>query len=147
MNEYEDIIHLPHHVSKKHPQMSMSNRAAQFSPFAALTGYDAAVEETARLTDRRIELDEYEVQHLDERIQKILEHCEKHPKVSITYFLPDTRKDGGEYITVTGNVKKIDNYDKKIILTDGTSIPVHEIIGLDGDLFKQQNNSNDYYYD
>ncbi len=138
MNEYEDIIHLPHHVSKEHPQMSMLDRAAQFSPFAALTGYDAAVEETARLTDRRIELDEYEVQHLDERIQKLSEHLQEHPEVSITYFLPDSRKDGGEYITVTGSVKKIENYEHRIILMDGTLIPIHETIGIDGVLFRSQ---------
>lgn len=130
MNEYEDILHLPHHVSKKHPQMSMQDRAAQFSPFAALTGYDAAVEETARLTDRRIELDEYEAQHLDEQIQKIVEQLQEHPEVSITYFLPDARKDGGEYITVTGSVKKIENYERRIILTDGTSIPICEVIAM-----------------
>lgn len=138
MNEYEDIINLPHHVSKKHPQMSMLARAAQFSPFAALTGYDAAVEETARLTEQRIELDEYEVQHLDGRIQKLSEHLPEHPLVSITYFLPDARKDGGEYITVTGSVKKIENYERKIILMDGTLIPIHEVIKIDGDLFRQQ---------
>ncbi len=135
MNEYEDIIHLPHHVSKKHPQMSMLDRAAQFSPFAALTGYDAAVEETARLTDRRIELDEYEAQHLDERLQELSEHLPEHPEVSITYFLPDARKDGGEYITVTGCVKKIDHYERRIILMDGTLIPIHEVIQINGELF------------
>ncbi len=138
MNEYEDIIHLPHHVSKKHPQISMLDRAAQFSPFAALTGYDAAVEETARLTDRRIELDEYEAQHLDERIQKLSEHLQEHPEVSITYFLPDARKDGGEYITVTGSVKKIENYERRIVLMDGTWIPIQEVIKIDGELFRTQ---------
>ena len=130
MNEYEDIIHLPHHVSKKHPQMSMSDRAAQFSPFAALTGYDAAVEETARLTDRRIELDEYEAQHLDEQIQKLSGHLQEHPEVSITYFLPDARKEGGEYVTVTGRVKKIENYERRIVLMDGSLIPIHEVISI-----------------
>ncbi len=130
MNEYEDIIHLPHHVSRKHPQMSMSDRAAQFSPFAALTGYDAAVEETARLTDRRIELDEYEAQHLDEQIQKLSGHLQEHPEVSITYFLPDARKDGGEYVTVTGRVKKIENYERRIVLMDGSLIPIHEVISI-----------------
>ncbi len=133
MNEYEDILHLPHHVSKKHPQMSMLERAAQFSPFAALTGYDAAVEETARLTDRRIELDEYEAQQLDERIRKISEHLQEHPKVSITYFLPDARKDGGEYVTVTGSIKKLETYERRIILMDGTWIPIHEVIRIEGE--------------
>ena len=136
MNEYEDIIHLPHHVSKRHPQMSMLDRAAQFSPFAALTGYDAAVEETARLTDRRTELDEYEAQRLDERIQKLSEHLPERPEVSITYFLPDARKDGGEYITATGCVKRIDHYERRIILMDGTLIPVHEVIEINGELFE-----------
>ena len=136
MNEYEDIIHLPHHVSKRHPQMSMLDRAAQFSPFAALTGYDAAVEETARLTDRRIELDEYEAQRLDKRIQKLSEHLPERPEVSITYFLPDARKDGGEYITATGCVKRIDHYERRIILMDGTLIPVHEVIEINGELFE-----------
>ena len=130
MNEYEDIIHLPHHVSRKHPQMSMSDRAAQFSPFAALTGYDAAVEETARLTDCRIELDEYEAQHLDEQIQKLSGHLQERPEVSITYFLPDARKDGGEYVTMTGRVKKIENYERRIVLMDGSLIPIHEVISI-----------------
>ena len=130
MNEYEDVIHLPHHVSRKHPQMSMSDRAAQFSPFAALTGYDAAVEETARLTDCRIELDEYEAQHLDEQIQKLSGHLQERPEVSITYFLPDARKDGGEYVTVTGRVKKIENYERRIVLMDGSLIPIHEVISI-----------------
>ncbi len=138
MNEYEDIIHLPHHVSKKHSQMSMSARAAQFSPFAALTGYDAAVEETARLTDRRIELDEYEARHLDERIQMLSKHLQEHAEISITYFLPDARKDGGEYITITGSVKKIDNYERRIIMIDGTLIPIHDVIKVDGVLFRTQ---------
>ena len=130
MNEYEDIMHLPHHVSRKHPQMSMSDRAAQFSPFAALTGYDAAVEETARLTDCRIELDEYEAQHLDEQIQKLSGHLQERPEVSITYFLPDARKDGGEYVTMTGRVKKIENYERRIVLMDGSLIPIHEVISI-----------------
>lgn len=138
MSEYEDIIHLPHHVSKKHPQMSMRDRAAQFSPFAALTGYDAAVEETARLTHRRLELDEYEVQQLDERIRKIFQHLQEHPDISITYFLPDEKKDGGEYMTVTGRVKKIDQYERRIILMDGTLIPIKEVIGIDGDLIDEK---------
>ena len=138
MSEYDDILYLPHHVSKKHPQMSMSDRAAQFSHFAALTGYDAAVEETARLTDRWIELDEYELQHLDERIRKIAEHLEEHPEVSITYFRPDARKEGGEYISVSGRVKKIDPYEHKIILMDGTLIPIHQVIEIDGGLFRPQ---------
>ena len=132
MSEYDDIIHLPHHVSKTHPQMSMEDRAAQFSPFAALTGYDAAIAETARLTDQRVELDEYERQALNEKLQFISEHLKDHPKVSITYFLPDAWKDGGEYVTATGKVKKIDDYEQKIVLMDGTRILMEDMIGIEG---------------
>lgn len=112
--------------------MSMEDRAAQFSPFAALTGYDAAIAETARLTDQRVELDEYERQALNEKLQFISEHLNEPPKVSITYFLPDARKDGGEYVTVTGNVKKIDDYEHKIVLMDGTRILMEDMIGIEG---------------
>lgn len=134
MSKYDDIVHLPHHVSRKHPQMSMKDRAAQFSPFAALTGYDAAIAETARLTDQRVELDEYERQALNEKLQFISEHLNEHPKVSITYFLPDARKDGGEYVTVTGNVKKIDDYEHKIVLMDGMEILMEDMIRIDEEL-------------
>ena len=136
MSEYDDIIHLPHHVSKTHPQMSMGDRAAQFSPFAALTGYDAAIAETARLTDRRVELDEYERQALNEKLQFISEHLKDHPKVSITYFLPDAWKDGGEYVTVTGKVKKIDDYEHRIILMDGSRILMEDVTMIDMDLLR-----------
>lgn len=122
MSEYDDIIHLPHHVSRIHPQMSMEDRAAQFSPFAALTGYDAAIVETARLTAQRVELDEYERQALNEKLQFISEHLNEHPKVSITCFVPDARKEGGEYVTVTGNIKKLDDYEHRIVLMDGSRI-------------------------
>jgi len=134
MSKYDDIIHLPYHVSRKHPQMSMEDRAAQFSPFAALTGYDAAIEETARLTDQRVELDEYERQALNEKLQFISGRLNEHPKVSITYFLPDARKDGGEYVTVTGNVKKIDDYEHKIVLMDGMGILMEDMIRIDEEL-------------
>lgn len=137
MSEYDDIIHLPHHVSKKHPQMSMEDRAAQFSPFAALTGYDAAIAETARLTNQRVELDEYERQALNEKLQVISEHLKEHPKVTITYFLPDARKDGGEYVTVTGNVKKIDDYEHRIILMDETRILMEDVISIEGVVLKE----------
>ncbi len=134
MSEYDDIIHLPHHVSKTHPQMSMEDRAAQFSPFAALTGYDAAIAETARLTDQRVELDEYERQALNEKLQFISEHLKDHPKVSITYFLPDAWKDGGEYVTATGKVKKIDDYEHRIVLMDGSRILMEDVIGIEDEL-------------
>lgn len=136
MSEYDDIIHLPHHVSKTHLQMSMEDRAAQFSPFAALTGYDAAIAETARLTDQRVELDEYERQTLNEKLQFISEHLKDHPKVSITYFLPDAWKAGGEYVTVTGNIKKLDDYEHRIVLMDGSRILMEDVTMIDMDLLK-----------
>lgn len=136
MSEYDDIIHLPHHVSKTHLQMSMEDRAAQFSPFAALTGYDAAIAETARLTDQRVELDEYERQTLNEKLQFISEHLKEHPKVSITYFLPDAWKAGGEYVTVTGNIKKLDDYEHRIVLMDGSRILMEDVTMIDMDLLR-----------
>ena len=136
MSKYDEIIHLPHHVSKKHPQMSMEDRAAQFSPFAALTGYDAAIAETARLTNQRVELDEYERQALNEKLQVISEHLKEHPKVMITYFLPDDHKDGGEYVTVTGNIKKLDDYEHRIVLMDGSRILMEDVTMIDMDLLR-----------
>ena len=127
---YDDIINLPHHVSKKHPQMALQDRAAQFSPFAAVTGHEEAIEETARLTDERIVLDEDEKMMLDERLQEIKEHLSEHPKVGITYFKPDSVKDGGAYETVSGHVKKIDEYERLIVLEDGTRVKVDELVRL-----------------
>lgn len=134
MSEYDDIIQLPHHVSRIHPQMSMEDRAAQFSPFAALTGYDAAIAETARLTDQRVELDEYERQALNEKLQFISEHLNEHPKISITHFVPDRCKEGGEYVTVTGIVKKIEEHEKRMILMDGSMILIEDVIRIENEL-------------
>lgn len=133
---YEDIIHLPHHVSATRPQMSMSDRAAQFSPFAALTGYDEAIKETGRLTDDRIELDENTRTALDIKQAYLAEKINIHPEISITYFLPDTKKDGGEYVTATGSLKRIDEYERMLIFVDGRKIPMDEIANIDGNLFK-----------
>lgn len=129
-NGYEDILHLSHLTSQKHPRMSMADRAAQFSPFAALTGYDAAVKEAARLTDQRIELDEYEKAALDRQLQKILEHREENQEITVTFFRPDEKKDGGAYFSVTSEIRKIDEYEKLLIMQDGTQIPINDIIGL-----------------
>ena len=131
-NKYDDIINLPHHISNKHPQMTLEARAAQFAPFAALTGYDDAVKETARLTNERIELDEETKSILDNKIQIIKEHISTRPEISFTYFIPDLKKDGGKYVTVTGIVRKIDEYRQVIILEDKTEIPIHEIISVIG---------------
>lgn len=125
---YDDIIDLPHPVSQRHPQMPLADRAAQFSPFAALTGLDAALQETARLTDQRITLDEYEQAELDKTLQALREAAPQHPAVQITYFQPDTRKAGGQYVASVGHVKRIAEYEQQLILTEGTSIPLAEII-------------------
>ncbi len=134
--KYDDIINLPHHVSTKRPHMSVGDRAAQFSPFAALTGYGAAIKETARLTDERIELDEYIKDDLSHRLQIVVDSIKEQPEISITYFKPDARKDGGSYVTVISAVKKVDEYKRVVVMPDGTLISVDEIIGIDGEMFE-----------
>ncbi len=134
--EYDDIIHLPRHISTKHPQMSMIDRAAQFSPFAALTGYNAAIIETARLTHERIELSEYVKDTLRIRLQLIVDSIKENPEISITYFSPDERKDGGSYVTTTGFVKKINEYERVVIMDNDRHIPMDEIISIEGKLFE-----------
>lgn len=136
MGNYDNIIDLPHHVSETHPPMSRADRAAQFSPFAALTGYDVAVRETARVTERRIELDEGVKAELNARLNCILEHLPKHPQVSITYFVPDEKKSGGAYRTVTGAVRKLDSFAKTLTLADGTVVPMEEMVHVEGNLFE-----------
>ena len=135
-NNYEDIINLPHHVSKTRPQMSMLDRAAQFSPFAALTGYDAAIKETGRLTDEKIELDEDTKAALDMKQAYLIEMIDEQPEITIIYFLPDARKAGGAYVTVTGNLKRFDEYERLLILTNGKKIPMDDIVNIESDLFK-----------
>lgn len=135
-NKYDKIINLPHHVSSTRPHMSMIDRAAQFSPFAALTGYDAAVKETARLTEQQIELDEYEKAALDQRILLLQEHLKELPEVTITHFVPDKRKDGGKYVSITEAVKKIDTYEKQIVLVDKSKISIENILSIEGELFR-----------
>lgn len=130
MGKYDDIINLPHHISKKHPQMTLEARAAQFAPFAALTGYDDAVKETARLTNERIDLDEEAKMMLDAKLQVIREQLSEKPLVTITYFVPDAKKDGGKYVTTNGSVKKIDDYKHLIILDNSVEIPIDEIIDI-----------------
>ena len=134
--QYDDIINLPHHISKKHPQMSLYARSAQFAPFAALTGYEEAVKETAREKNERIDIEDELKSILDGKLQIILEQIKNHPEISITYFIADTKKDGGEYVTVTGLVKKVDLYNQYIYLVDNTEIPINEIIDISGDIFK-----------
>lgn len=133
--QYEDIIHLPHHVSSKRPQMPMLDRAAQFSPFAALTGYDDAIHETGRLTAQRVELDEDELARLDEKFRVLQKHLNEQPMVRFTYFKPDERKSGGAYMTVSGVIRKIRDYEREVLLQDGTIIPVDDIVELECPLF------------
>ena len=132
---YEDIINRPHHVSKTLPQMSMSDRAAQFAPFAALTGYDSAIKETGRLTNERIELDEEALTALDRKYQLLMEALDEAPEVTITYFQPDERKAGGKYVSATGAVKKVDDFERRITMQDGTRIPMDDVLSIDGELF------------
>lgn len=136
-HKYDDIINLPHHVSKKHPQMSLHDRAAQFSPFAALTGHKAAINETARLTDEKQILSEDVIAKLNEQLNLIKENISSNPIVTITYFVPDDRKSGGAYISHTGVVKKIDEYNHTVILTDKTVIPIEQISEMQSDIFSE----------
>ena len=132
--KYDDIIDLPHPTSQNHPRMSLYDRAAQFSPFAALTGHSAAIAETGRLTDRRVELDEYEMARVDAELQRLQELLPGRPTASITYFVPDERKDGGSYQTVTGEVKRIDAVAGMIQMTDRREIPIKDVFSVELEL-------------
>lgn len=134
MGEYDDIINLPHHVSRKHPQMSIHDRAAQFAPFAALTGHGEAIAETARLTDRKIELDDYERLKLDEKLLILQEHIMEMPEVSVTYFCPDEKKEGGKYVTVTKALRKINEMERTLLMEDGMQISIEDILEVSFDI-------------
>jgi len=128
--DYSDIINLPHHVSRNHPRMPMEARAAQFAPFAALTGYDAVIHETARLTDRHVELEEYDNERLNRKFAELMTVIGRHPEMTISYFKPDERKDGGTYASVTGHVRKVDAFENVLELEDGTVIPIGNIMDM-----------------
>lgn len=128
---YEDILYLPHHTSPSRPPMPMSDRAAQFSPFAALTGYEAAVKEAARLTEQRIELDENEKAVLDAKLSLLQKNLSLSPEVTLTYFKPDKQKNGGTYRSVTGKVQKIDISNKCLILENGKRISASDILKIE----------------
>lgn len=134
-DNYDDIIHLPRHVSKRHPQMSLYNRAAQFAPFAALTGYGAAIAETARQTSPKIEMMEDDRQLMDRKLSILSSHLEEEPTISITFFQPDGRKTGGHYLTITSIVKAIRTNERIIIMKDRKKISIDAIVGLEGELF------------
>ena len=133
---YDDILHLPHPTSKRHPRMPIVDRAAQFSPFAALTGHKAAIEETARVTDRRIELDEDAKEQLDQTLQLLLERMDEQPEITVTWFSPDKKKAGGQYHTATGKLKRIDSREGRLILTDGNQIPLEDLLEIRSESFQ-----------
>lgn len=132
---YDDFLNLPHHVSADLPHMSMQNRAAQFAPFAALVGYDALIRETARLTDQRVELDESIKAELNEKLRLLLELLPQQPEVTITYFQPDIRKDGGSYRTVRGIVQKYFASTHILSMQNGRQISIYDIVAIEGSCF------------
>ena len=134
MGAYDDIINLPHHISETHPQMPIKDRAAQFSPFAALTGYEAEVKEAARITDTKIELTEEQQASLNEHLRLLEDALPQRPIASFTYFVPDAKKDGGAYITVTGKLKRLDRVARNILLTDGTVIHIDNLLQVDSEI-------------
>ena len=136
-DRYNDIINLPHHQSKKRPRMSIYDRAAQFAPFSALTGHDDAIRETARLTDRKIELDDYDKMLLDNKMNFILNHISEQPEIKVTYFIPDSNKQGGMYLDFAGNIKRFDTVERKICFTDKTEIFVDDIIEIKSEILPQ----------
>lgn len=133
--KYDDMLRLPHHVSASRKPMAITARAAQFAPFAALSGYDAEVQEAGRLTDRPIEPDEYEKEAMNARLQLLARHFREEWVVSLVFFQPDERKAGGAYVTRTGTVKKLYETERLLTLTDGTVIPLDDLIALDGEEF------------
>ena len=134
---YDDMIGLPHHVSPTRPQMSRENRAAQFSPFAALTGHDAAIGETARLVDRKIDLDEYAIAELNMKLNMLADRIDTRPEIAITHFVQDEKKDGGAYVTIIGAVKRIDGYEHAIILASGEKIVISNISKINSEIFNE----------
>ncbi len=128
--KYDDIINLPHHVSANHPQMPMANRAAQFAPFAALTGYNSAIKETARPTESEMELETDDQDRLDGILNTIRTIVNQHPMISIVYFIPDKNKTGGAYNTLTGTLRRIDEYDNTLVMDDGDTIKIASIIDM-----------------
>lgn len=130
-SKYDDIMYMPHHVSLTRPQMSIEARAAQFAPFAALTGYDDVIEETIRLTSDKKDMDDALKNVLDEKMKNICSMLKERPVVTFTYFVPDERKDGGEYTKLTGIVKKVDDYNKIIVMENGSIIPIDQIFDIE----------------
>lgn len=134
MNNYADIINLKRPVSN-HNHLSIESRASQFSPFAALTGYDSEVKETARITDKRIEIDDGLREMLNVKLNYLNDHIRENPNISITYFVKDSKKDGGKYLTKQGTIKRIDTVNEIIKFNDNMVIPMNDMINITGDIF------------
>ncbi len=132
---YEDIVNLPRHISKVHPQATMADRAARFSPFAAISGYEDMVKEAARVTEERIDITDATKELLNEKLNMIIEFLDEEPEVTITYFEPDKKKDGGAYVSITGTVKRIDEYERIVLMSDDKKIRIDEIYAIESDLF------------
>lgn len=128
--KYDDIINMPRHISKKHPQMSLEMRSAQFAPFAALTGYEEQIQETSRITCSRKELNEEQKEILNKKLQIIEGKMNTKPEIIVTYFIEDLKKNGGKYVTVKGKVRKIDKNKQLIILEDKIEIPISDIVEI-----------------
>jgi hypothetical protein len=133
---YDDIINLPHHVSSSRPQMSREKRAAQFAPFAALSGYDSAIKETARLTDKKVELGESDIEELNMKLNILDNKIGDHPEVTITFFQEDDKKKGGAYVTATGTVKRIDDYEGVVVFLNGEKITIADFFEIESVLFE-----------
>ena len=133
--KYNDIINLPHHVSKKYPQLSKASYAAQFSPFAALTGYEGIVSEVARITDERVELGDKENDILNAKLQVIGDPIKEQPEIKITYFEKDKKKSGGAYLQRNASIKRIDDVERIMYFTDGTNLPIDDITDMQGEIF------------
>ena len=134
-HKYDDMIGLGHHISRTHPPMARIKRAAQFAPFDALTGFGAAIHEAGREIEEKKELSEDEIDMINARIAVIQHHIKEQPNIAVTYFLPDNKKAGGRYVTVSGNVKGLDGVKRVIIMADGTSIPIDDVRFIEGSLF------------
>lgn len=131
MGKYDDVLNMPHHVSSTRPHMSMHDRAAQFSPFAALTGYDDTVKETARLTDEKLELTADRINELNQKIAFLNEHAEERPEITVEYFIPDEKKSGGKYVTLSGKFRRIDEYNQNMVFVSGEEIPLNDIFEIE----------------
>ena len=134
-HRYDHIMHLPNPEPTVRPRMAMEKRAAQFAPFAALTGYEESVIDEARQTEEKLELSEDMIDMIDARLAVIQHHIKEQPNIAVTYFIPDNKKAGGRYVTVSGNIRKLDGIGHRIIMADGTSIPIDDVRFIEGSLF------------